>query len=750
MSAAGSKKKSRSRVPSREDILAFIAENPGQTGKRELARAFGVKGNERVALKQLLRDMTDDGLLEKKRKHLTRPEDLPPVCVLEIYGRDEDGELLAVPKRWDQSEKGPPPVVLVASSSSRKRQNTEAGISDQVLARVERLSDHEIARYRARILKVLQKREAVTLGVVQKADHGYRIVPVDRKQSEMLLDRDDTDKVNPGDLISVDVEERRVHGLPRARLIDRIGSMDDEKAVSLIAIHRHEIPNRFSPATVDAAAKLQPIDLSKRTDWRDIPLITIDPADAKDHDDAVHAEPDPSPGNPDGWIVRVAIADVAAYVRPGSAFDKDALQRGNSVYFPDRVVPMLPERISNDLCSLREGEDRPALAVEMVYDKSGNKVSHRFHRVAMRSHAKIAYEAAQAAIDNRSDEVTGPLLETVLKPLWGAYACLTAERKDRAPLDLDLPERKIALTPQGKVERIFTAERLDAHRLIEEFMIQANVAAAETLEKQKSALIYRIHDAPSLEKLETLRGFLSSLDLSFPKQGNLRPQHFNAILAKVRGTEHEEAVNEIVLRSQSQAEYNPANIGHFGLNLRRYAHFTSPIRRYADLVVHRALISSLGLGKDGLQPEAERMFASIALDISGMERRAMVAERETKDRLIAGWLADRVGATFEARISGVTKSGLFVRLSETGADGFVPISTLGDEYFVYEEKFHSLVGEKTGTTYQIGQKASVRLIEALPFAGAMRFELIGGESKKSRPAKRKFGAKGPRRGQRRR
>lgn len=736
-------------MPSREDILAFVAENPGQAGKRELARAFGVKGSDRIVLKQILRDMTANGLLEKTRKHLTRAEDLPSVSVLQIYGRDEDGEFLAIPKRWDKSEKGPPPVILISSDTSRRRQNSEAGISDQVLARLEQITDHPVARYRARIIKVLQKHEGTTLGIIEKSSHGFRVLPVDRKQSEMLLDRDDVDKVEVGDLVSVEVESRRAQGMPRAKVIERIGSMDDEKAISLIAIHRHEIPNRFSQGTLDAVAKLQPIDLSNRTDWRAIPLITIDPADAKDHDDAVHAEPDPSPKNPDGWIVRVAIADVAAYVRPGTAYDKDALERGNSVYFPDRVVPMLPERISNDLCSLREHEDRPSLAVEMIFDAAGNKISHRFHRVAMRSHAKLSYTAAQAAIDGQPDETTEPLLESILKPLWKAYECVTNARKERSPLDLDLPERKIALTPKGKVDHIFTPPRLDAHKLVEEFMIQANVAAAETLEDRKTSLIYRIHDAPSLEKLETLRSFLSTLDLSFPKQGNLRPQMFNHILGKVRGTEQEEAINEIILRSQSQAEYNPSNIGHFGLNLRRYAHFTSPIRRYADLVVHRALITALDLGKDGLPQDADKRFVSIAQDISGTERRAMMAERETKDRLIAGWLADRIGTTFKSRISGVTKSGLFVRLLESGADGFIPISTLGDEYFVYEEKHHSLIGEKTGATFQIGHPAEVRLLEALPFAGALRFELVGKSSVRSKVPKHKANNRPAHRGPRR-
>ena len=714
----------QNRVPTREDVLAFISENPGLAGKREIAKAFGVKGGDRVVLKQLLRDMADEGLLEKRRKRLTRPEDIPSVLVLEVYGRDEDGELLAVPKRWNREEKGPPPIVLLTGGRNRKRQGSEAGVSDHVLARVERYSDHPLARYRGRVLKVLDKREGATLGVIEKAAHGYRVLPVDRRQKEMLLDRDDSDKVEPGDLVSVETAEKRALGLPRARLLERIGSMDDEKAVSLIALHRHKIPHRFSRATESKAAELKPISLDGRTDWRHIPLVTIDPPDARDHDDAVQAEPDTDPGNQGGWIVRVAIADVAAYVKPGSAFDKDALERGNSVYFPDRVVPMLPERISNDLCSLRQDEDRPALAVELVFGADGRKRRHRFYRIAMRSRARLAYAEAQAAIDGNPDDRTTPLLVPVLEPLFKAYTCVLRAREERSPLNLELPERKIVLNEKGNIDYVFTPERLDAHRLIEEFMIQANVAAAETLEECRSPLIYRIHDAPSQEKLAALGTFLESLDLSFAKQGALRPARFNTILDRVRGTDHEEAVNEVILRSQSQAEYKPANIGHFGLNLRRYAHFTSPIRRYADLIVHRALISALGLGKDGLPPDFENRLDGIAGDISGMERRAMAAERETVDRLIATWLTGKVGADFKGRISGVTKSGLFVRLTETGADGFVPASTLGTEYFIYDELHHALVGEDSGGIYRIGHPVEVRLTEALPFAGALRFEML--------------------------
>jgi ribonuclease R len=547
----------------------------------------------------------------------------------------------------------------------------------------------------------------------------------------------DTGGAEDGDLVSVDLVRTRGYGLASGKVKERLGSLASEKAVSLIAIHAHEIPQAFAPAALREAEEAKPATPKGREDWRDLPLVTIDPPDAKDHDDAVHAEPDPDPNNKGGYIVNVAIADVAFYVRPGSALDRDALTRGNSVYFPDRVVPMLPERISNDLCSLVPGEPRGALAVRMVIGNDGRKRSHSFHRILMRSAAKLNYAQAQAAIDGRPDDTTGPLLDPILKPLYDAYAVVKRARDERDPLDLDIPERKILLKSDGTVDRVIVPERIDAHKLIEEFMILANVAAAEMLEKKSLPLIYRVHDEPTLEKVHNLQEFLKTLDLPFAKSGALRPALFNRVLAQVRGHDSEPLVNEVVLRSQAQAEYSAENYGHFGLNLRRYAHFTSPIRRYADLIVHRALIRGLGLG-EGALPETETVetLTEVAAQISVTERRAMKAERETADRLIAHFLADRIGATFQGRISGVTRAGLFVKLSDTGADGLIPIRTLGTEYFNYDETRHALVGSRSGAMHRLGDVVDVRLVEAAPVAGALRFELLSEGHAPSRGRKR--------------
>ncbi|MDX8451544.1 ribonuclease R [Mesorhizobium sp. VK9D] len=707
--------------PSRDEILRYIAENPDRSGKREIAKAFALRGEDRIWLKDLLRDLQDEGLLNKERKRLTRSGAVPHVAVLDIFGRYDDGALLAHPNEYTGA--GSPPVIAIRIS--RAAGGPAPGIGDRVLAKTFPTDDPSGPAYTGRVMKIFEKRSDAVLGVFRVLKDGtFRIEPVERRQPELIVDKEFQNGARNGDLVEVEPARASRFGLPRAKVLAVLGSLSSEKAVSMIAIHAHDIPHVFPADVIAEAEAVKPATLDHREDWRDLPLVTIDPADAKDHDDAVFATPDTGESNPGGVVVTVAIADVAAYVRYGTPLDREALKRGNSVYFPDRVVPMLPERISNDLCSLREGEDRPAIAVRMTFSSEGRKLRHSFHRVMMKSAAKLAYPQAQAAIDGIPDDKTRPILDSVLKPLWDAYALLKRGRDTRQPLELDLPERKILLKPDGTVDRVIVPERLDAHKLIEEFMIQANVAAAETLEGKKEPLVYRIHDAPSLAKQESLRDFLQTLSLSLARGAQMRPSQFNGILERVRGADNEALVNEVVLRSQSQAEYSPKNIGHFGLNLRRYAHFTSPIRRYADLIVHRGLIAALGLGPGGLtQQEADRLEEVAAL-ISATERRAMAAERDTVDRLVAAYLAERVNDTFDARISGVTKAGLFVQLPQYGADGFIPVSSLGGDYYIYDETARSLFGERTGKGYQLADRVEVRLVEVAPMAGAMRFEML--------------------------
>jgi ribonuclease R len=726
-------------LPSREEVAAFIASAPGKVGKREIARAFNLGSADRIWLKDILRELEDAGTLARRGKRLRANGAMPSVLVAEITGRDHDGELVAEPAEWD-AETGPRPRIVIVPGRRMPPGMRAAGVGDRALVRID-TRPGDGGAHSGRIVKILPKERTDILGVFRSLPSGGgRIVPVDKKAQgrEVMVAEADRNGAHEGDLVSGALLRASQFGLPQAKVREVLGSLKSEKAVSLVALHAHNIPHEFPREVLAEAEAAKPVGLSGREDWRDLPLVTIDPPDAKDHDDAVHAALDPDPENAGGFLVTVAIADVAAYVRPGSGLDREALKRGNSVYFPDRVVPMLPERISNDLCSLRQGEPRPALAVRMVVGADGRKTRHSFHRIMMRSAARLSYQQAQAAIDGRPDDVTGPLIEPILKPLWAAYAALGRARDKRGPLFLDLPERKIILNAEGQVDRVLVPERLDAHRLIEEFMILANVAAAEALEKANSPLVYRVHDEPSLEKMRALGEVLASVGHKLPKAGALKPALFNGILRQFAGSEHEPFINEVVLRSQAQAVYAAENLGHFGLNLRRYAHFTSPIRRYADLIVHRALIRAFGFGDDGLPAgTTTEQLSKIGEEISAAERRAMAAERDTIDRLIAFHLADQIGATFTGRISGVTKSGLFVKLAGTGADGFIPAATIGADYYRYEERQHALVGDRTGETYRLGDTVEVKLVEAAPIAGALRFELLSDGS---------GGRAGPRRG----
>ncbi len=724
--------------PSREAILDFISSERAagnEPGRREIARAFGLDAGGKIWLKRLMKELQEDEASESADAAVKAAHPrgaLPPVLLCEIKAKDRDGDLVAVPLEWNEAEQGAAPRILIERQrefrAKRHQASTAPGVNDHVLLKLTRLKGVDGFAYSGRVLKVMGKGKAQVLGIFRALPDGSgRLVPIDKKAQgrEALIPQGRTGDAQDGDLVSVSLRNETRFGPPEAHVRERLGSIKSERAVSLIAIHAHGIPNEFKPATIAEADAVRPAGTAGREDWRALPLITIDPADAKDHDDAVHAAPDDDPDNIGGHVVTVAIADVAAYVRPGSALDKEALERGNSVYFPDRVVPMLPERISNDLCSLRGGEDRPALAVRLVLKADGSKKSHSFHRILMRSAAKLSYQQAQAAIDGKPDETTGAIRDTILMPLWAAYGVASRARDARQPLDLDLPERKLILKPDGAVDRVVVPERLAAHKLIEEFMILANVAAAETLEKAGSLLIYRCHDEPSLEKMRALGEVLASIGIKLPKDGALRPVLFNRILAMIKGSENELFLNEVVLRTQAQAEYVAENYGHFGLNLRRYAHFTSPIRRYADLIVHRALIASQRFGDDGLPKSATLAeLREVSTRISAAERRAMAAERETTDRLIAHFLADQIGSSFDGRIGGVNRAGLFIKLDGTGADGFVPASTLGADYYRYDEAGHALVGERSGESFRLGDRVHVKLVEAAPVAGALRFELL--------------------------
>ena len=713
-----------SQLPTKTEILNWIADHPTLTAKRDIAKAFGIKGAARIDLKRILKELEDEGHLEKRKKTYRDPDRLPPVSIVQVGPPNAEGDMTARPLEW--TGEGPEPRILMIARAT----DPALGEGDRILARLTEVRG-QTHHYEGRLIRRIGTNPARVLGVFRKTSEGGRILPIDKGDGkEWQVPEGATGGAKDGELVEAEQAGPKARmGLPRARIINRLGDPSAPKAVSLIAIHQHGIPDDFPDEVIAEADSMKPAGLSGREDMRDMPLITIDPWDARDHDDACWAHADDDPANPGGHVIWVAIADVAHYVHPGSALDIEARKRGNSSYFPDRVVPMLPDRLSGDLCSLHEGVPRACIAVRMQVDAEGQKIGHRFVRGLMRSVASLNYREVQEARDGAANEKCAPLMDLVINPLYAAYDALMKARARRQPLDLDLPERKVILSDEGKVTSVNFAERLDAHRLIEEFMVLANVAAAETLIARRSPLLFRVHEEPSPEKLEALRDTAEAAGLVLAKGQVLKTAHLNALLAQAEGTDHDELINISTLRAMTQAYYSPSNFGHFGLALQAYAHFTSPIRRYSDLVVHRALISAHKWGDDGLSHQEIDRLEATAQHISETERRSMMAERDTNDRYLAAFLSDRLGAEFTGRISGIAKFGAFVKLDETGADGLIPIRSLGAEYFHFDRDKGTLMGSQTGLTIGLGQRVRVKLTEAAPVTGGIALELISIEGR---------------------
>ncbi|MCF8474565.1 MAG: ribonuclease R [Emcibacter sp.] len=746
--------------PTKDDIVNYVKDNLGKLSKRDIARAFNIRGDQRILFKKLLREMMEDGLLDKGHKgSIHKGGELPPVCVIEVTGIDKMGDLVARPVNWPLKKgdiSSPPPITIFAED---KRGNL--GIRDQALVRLNLNHDIKERAYVARVIKKLERISSTIMGIFRQEDDNIaHVEPTDKKNRDhYLIAKCDWNGAKDGELVLIDAKSsitaKRHMGPKRAIVKERLGTMNDPKSISLIAIHSHGIMTEFSDQTlIEAEQSIEPV-LGNRIDLRHIPLITVDPSDARDHDDAIWAESDPDPKNEGGFHVMVAIADVAHYVMPHSSLEKDAWLRGNSTYFPDRVVPMLPETLSNGLCSLKEGEDRYTLAVHLWFDKKGKKIRHKFVRGLMRSAAGLSYEEFQNAYNGEISEKASPLLDTVINPLYQAYECLKKGRDYREPLDLVMPEWKIELDDEGTVVGIHPRRALEAHKLVEEFMIQANVAAAEELEQKGWPCVYRVHEQPSEEKLNNLREFLASLGYNFAKGMVQRPKLFNNILRKVEDSPHSDVVNIIILRTQSQAVYSTDNMGHFGLSLARYAHFTSPIRRYADLMVHRGLIGALKLGDDGLSKLDREKLKDTAEHISKTERISMIAERESIDRYKAAYMSEHVGDEFTAKIAGVSSAGLFVAFEKSGSDGFIPVSSMSGDYFRHDREQHTLSGEHTGIAYQLGDTVTILLKEANPMTGGLLCQLIderfstsssqkkfkSGKGRHSRPTRKNIGKK---------
>ena len=708
--------------PSREELRRFIREAPGRVGKREISRAFSLGPEHAATLRAALKELAAEGAAAPAgARRFRAPGKLPESMVVQITGTDPDGDALARPVGWQGD--GPPPLILMAAEP-RGRPALAPG--ERVIARLKPISP---GKYEGRTLKRLTDAPGRVIGIFRPGTPTGRIVPTDRRsKAEWIVPAGEDGGAEAGEIVLAAPLPGPGYGLKPARVIERLGAMGDARSVSLICIHTHDIPQEFSAAAVADAEKAGPVALERRTDLRAVPLITIDGADARDFDDAVYAE-----ARDDGFFLIVAIADVAHYVRSDAALDRAARTRGNSVYFPDRVVPMLPEALSNGWCSLRPDEERGCLFVEMRIDANGKKTGHRFGRGLMKSAARLTYEQVQEAADTGSDL---SLAAGQLATLYRAFRALLGARIARGTLDLDLPERKVVLDDAGRVAAIAPRPRLDSHRLIEEFMVLANVSAAEELERLRQPCMYRVHAPPSEEKLQNLRDFLRGFDISLPPGNQIHPRDLDGVLRKVAGTEHAPVVNEVMLRSQSQAAYAPENIGHFGLGLSRYAHFTSPIRRYADLLVHRALISGLRLGAGGLAELDAESFENTAEHITATERRAALAERDAIDRYLAAFMVDKVGEIFAARISGVTRFGLFVTVASSGASGIVPTSSLPDDFWMHDERTQTLSGRRTRLTFRLAQEVEARLSEASPVTGGLVFHILQGAQAREGAAQR--------------
>ena len=731
-------------IPTRDEILQFIAEQSGEVTKRDIAKAFNIKGADRIPLKRLLRELNAEGLLEGSRKGGMRGHgELPSVSVIQVTGRDKEGYLVARARRDGDLLDGPQDPIIEIDDNPRQNRGTlrhrpspPVSPGDTALARLQRINQQ---KYVARIIRKLGDAGGQVIGMVRERNDGLWLIPADRRERHDFQLESGT-KAKHGDLLVCEKLPGPRMGAKRARMKDNIGAADDPHAFSLISIAEQGLPTIFPDAVLTEADKVLEAGASGREDLTALPFITIDPADARDHDDAVFAEPDPDCDG--GFIVWVAIADVAAYVIPGSEMDREARKRGNSVYMPDRVVPMLPERLSTDLCSLRENETRPCMAVRMHIRPDGKRSGHKFVRGLMRSSAKLSYAEAQRAFDGDCPAEFSQLDKPILQPLWQAYQCMAAARDQRQPLRINRPERRVEMNDKGQITRIHIPPVLEAHKLIEEMMVSANVCAAETLEKQKRTLMYRVHDTPPDERVRALSDFLRSLDVKLSLGQTLLPKLFNGLMEQAADKPFAPTISEAVLRTQAQAVYAVENIGHFGLNLGRYAHFTSPIRRYADLTVHRALISALKAGTDGQTEEEADALADIAEAVSATERRAMLAERSAGERYLAAHMSTHIGESFSARISGVSRAGLFVTLDDSGAGGLIPISRLGDERFYADENNMYMTGGTTGLTFRIGEAVEVELEEATPLKGGLLFSLLQGGTKsgKSKRGPKRRGA----------
>ena len=696
-----------------DDILHYIESFENGITRHVLARAFDIKGTSRIFLKNTIRDLMELGLIRKSNGKYFK-NNKGELVIVEIVEINKSGTITGIPTAQlftDKSEK----ITIEPIEKTRKfGKSIRLIVGNRALVQVRKADNKLFGKFIQLIENLDSKR---VIGEFRSDNKGAWLVPSDKKIRETYaIAGEFTMNAVNGDIVVANVtinpRTRRII----AEVVEVIGKLSDPSVISLIAIYDNHIPNKFSHEAIKLADTAQPASIKGREDLRHIPFVTIDGEDARDFDDAVWAEPDLTPGNPGGWHAMVAIADVAHYVLPGDALDVEAKERGNSVYFPDRVVPMLPESLSNGLCSLRPNEDRAAIAVHLNINQSGKTIGFKFVRCLIKSSARMTYNQVQKLKD--ANQLKEPLVS-----LYGVYDSLMNFRHQRGTLELDIPEKYIALNAKGTIESVSLRERFDSHKLIEELMIAANVAAAKLLSQKAVPCMYRIHDKPDLTKIASLKTFLKGTSIKPPSSLEPNQKELNKVIEQAKDTKYADVISELVLRSQCQAEYSPNNIGHFGLNLSQYAHFTSPIRRYSDTLVHRGIITAMEFGIDGLNTKHPVDFKAIGQHLGLTERRAAIAERDTKDRMVAAFMVSKVGETFTARISTVTGFGLFAIIDQYAATGLIHISKLKGDYFTFDEDRRRLFGRRGKQSFQMGDMISVKVEGANPLTGSIELSI---------------------------
>lgn len=725
-------------VTSADILNLFARKGRKQLSEKEILGHFDLDRDDRFDLVKLLKALSKEGVLVRNKggSYLLAPKADMVVGKISVH---RDGFGFVVPEAGNSGDIFIPARFLDGVMNG-----------DRVVAAIEgrgRRGNPE-----GRIVQVLERATQTLVGRYEHLDGYCFVVPSDLSMGQdILISPGASGPAQPGQIVVVriDVYPQRNHG-PLGTVIEVLGDPDDPMVEILVVAHRYGLPHKFSEeAQAEALAIAQEVraeDLDGRVDLRALPTVTIDGETAKDFDDAVSIRLEDQ-GRMRLWV---SIADVGHYVRPDSAIDRDAYERGTSVYFPGCCIPMLPEALSNGLCSLNPGVDRLTMTAEMVFDKRGERIESRFYPSVIHSHARMTYTKVKQILVDRDPDLLEQYASLVedFERMAELSSRLTEMRRRRGSLDFDLPEAEIILDLQGKPEDIIRSERNLAHRLIEEFMLAANEAVAEFVHRHKAPFLYRIHEEPDMVKLQEFQQFIAHFNYGLNLDGpRLDPRILQDLLRQVEGAPEENMINKILLRCMKQACYSPENVGHFGLASELYCHFTSPIRRYPDLVVHRILRSLLcakGL-KDSARKHLVRELPETGKWTSRCERRAMEAEREIVDLKKCQFMVGRVGEEFDGIISTVQPFGMFVELENLFIEGLIHISSLGDDYYQYEEERHRLVGEHRRKMFQIGDRVRVRVEKVSPERREIDFVIPDMPAKQLSATRRPGGSSPPKR-----